>query len=199
MTVFPTAYFGNISYFRNLLASEEVYIETKEHFVKQTLRTRCTILGANGKQHLSVPVEKPLGSKTPMDQLLISHKEKWQKDHWKSIESAYASSPYFEAYDREVKELIYSEERNLIRFNHQITTSILNWLDCPYEIRFTEEYKAFDHDLRIHHFEDDLEPKNYIQVFGQGGFTHGLSILDLLFCEGPMARNFIFPSSHIHL
>lgn len=192
MTVFPTAYFGSIGYFRKLLKAEDVNIEAKEHFVKQTLRTRCTILGANGRQQLSVPVEKPLGSKTPMDQLIISYTEKWQKDHWKSIESAYASSPYFEAYDREIKGLIYSEQRNLLRFNNEITHSILSWLQLQKDVRFTTEYSVFENDFRQFDFENEPEPKKYIQVFDHGGFSNGLSILDLLFCEGPMARNFIF-------
>lgn len=192
MTVFPTAYFGSIGYFRKLLKAEDVNIEAKEHFVKQTLRTRCTILGANGRQQLSVPVEKPLGSKTPMDQLIISQTEKWQKDHWKSIESAYASSPYFEAYDREIKGLIYSEQRNLLRFNNEITHSILSWLQLQKDVRFTTEYSVFENDFRQFDFENEPEPKKYTQVFDHGGFSNGLSILDLLFCEGPMARNFIF-------
>jgi hypothetical protein len=191
MTVFPTAYFGSIGYFRELLKAEDVYLEAKEHFVKQTLRTRCTILGANGKQQLSVPVEKPLGSKTPMDQLIISQTEKWQKDHWKSIESAYAASPYFDAYDREIKGLIYSEERNLLRFNNEITQSILSWLHLQKDVRLTTEYSVFENDFRQFDFEKEPEPKKYIQVFNHGGFSNGLSILDLLFCEGPMARNFI--------
>jgi hypothetical protein len=192
MTVFPTAYFGSIGYFRELLKAEDVYIEAKEHFVKQSIRTRCTILGANGKQHLSIPVEKPFVSKTPMDQFIISHTEKCQKDHWKSIESAYAASPYFEAYDREIKGLIYSEERNLLRLNNEITQSILSWLHLQKDVRLTTEYSVFENDFR--HFDFDLqpEPKKYIQVFEHGGGSNGLSILDLLFCEGPMARNFIF-------
>jgi hypothetical protein len=193
MTVFPTAYFGSIAYFRSILAADHLRIEAKEHFVKQSIRTRCTILGANGKQHLSIPVEKPFGSKTPMDQLIISHTEKWQKDHWKSIESAYASSPYFDAYDREVNALIYSEERNLLRFNAQITQAILTWLDCSKALNFTTEYEAVEKDYRQYDFGMEAEPKTYIQVFDHGGFTQGLSILDLLFCEGPMTRKFIHP------
>ena len=63
LAVFPTAYFGNIAYFAALAKSISPVIEGKEHFVKQTLRTRCTILGANAIQQLSIPVIRPNGSK----------------------------------------------------------------------------------------------------------------------------------------
>ena len=89
-SVFPVAYFGNLVYFKSLLASKETVFEVHEYFVKQTLRSRCEIQSANGRIQLNIPVTKPHGSKTKMIDVEISYATDWQRIHWKSIESAYA-------------------------------------------------------------------------------------------------------------
>jgi hypothetical protein len=192
-SVFPTSYFGNLEYFR-LLSSEHVsFIETKEHFIKQTLRSRCKILGANGELVLSVPVIKPNGSKTPIDQILISEDKSWRKEHWRSIHSAYAAAPFFEHYENEIKQLLFSTQISLLEFNTAITNSILKWLSLPVKLNFTQSFISdYEKDYRIYNFDDQIEIKSYIQVFpSEDSCKSDLSILDLLFCEGPLARNWI--------
>lgn len=197
MDLFPTAYFGSIHYFREIYRATSPLIEVYETFPKQTIRTRCSILSSNGIQRLSIPVIRKNGSKTIIKDIEISCTEKWQKDHWKSIESAYASSPFFDAYDREVKELIYSDETNLLSFNKSITESIFSWLDIDLKLKETNAYDFSPPgvDFRSFDFESDLQTKKYVQVFSdKTNFTPNLSILDVLFCEGPMARNWIVNS-----
>lgn len=197
MDIFPTAYFGGIYYFKELYQSGESRIESHEHFLKQTCRTRCTILSANGVHRLSVPVIRPNGSKTVISEVLISQKEKWQKDHWKSIESAYASSPYFESYDLEIKDLIYQKEENLLIYNTNITKEIYRLLDLNCTIQNTDEFEhtTKGKDFRAFDFEQSIEMKSYTQVFAEKEhFISNLSILDLLFCQGPFARNWILNS-----
>lgn len=197
MDLFPTAYFGSIHYFREIYHSGNPRIEAHETFPKQTGRTRCTILSANGIQRLSIPVIRKQGSKTMIKDLEISQTEKWQKDHWKAIESAYASSPYFDAYDREVKALIYNEELNLLSFNKKITESVFSLLDIDFKIQKSSEYVFSPNgsDYRSTNFEEAYPCKEYFQVFmNKTDFIPNLSILDLLFCEGPMARNWIVNS-----
>lgn len=197
LAVFPTAYFGNIAYFAELVNSTSPVIEGKEHFVKQTIRTRCSILGANGIQQLSIPVIRPNGSKTLIEDVLVSETDPWKKIHWRSIESAYASAPFFEEYDQEIKQLIFQEETNLLKYNQRITQEILQLLDFNLELGRTESYEAYDKlvDFRMVDFESPIEMKKYIQVFGDSNqFSANLSILDLLFCEGPMARKWLINS-----
>ena len=197
LAVFPTAYFGNIAYFAELAKSTSPIIEGKEHFVKQTIRTRCSILGANGIQQLSIPVIRPNGSKTLMEDVLVSETDPWKKIHWRSIESAYASAPFFEEYDQEIKQLIFQDETNLLRYNQRITEEILKLIDINLELCRTESYETYDKlvDFRMVDFESPIEIKKYIQVFGDSNqFSANLSILDLLFCEGPMARKWLINS-----
>jgi hypothetical protein len=197
MEIFPTAYFGSIYYFKLLYQSQQPLIEAHEHFIKQTVRTRCTILGAKGIQRLSVPVIRKNGSKTEIDEVTIGQTEKWQKDHWKSIESAYASSPFFDAYDQEIKTMIYQQEENLIVFNKNVTQQLFELLDLNKEIDQTAAFIKTPEtvDFRSFDFESSQKCKSYIQVFAsKENFVPNLSILDLLFCEGPMARNWIVNS-----
>ena len=197
LAVFPTAYFGNIAYFRELVNSTAPFIEAKEHFVKQTIRTRCSIMGANGIQQLSIPVIRPNGSKTLMEDVLLSETDPWKKIHWRSIESAYASAPFFEEYDQEIKQLIFQPEVNLLNYNLRITEGILQLLDFNSELGRTESYETNNeiNDFRMVDFESPIKMKKYIQVFGDSNhFSSNLSILDLLFCEGPMARKWLINS-----
>lgn len=192
--VFPIAYFGNIEYYRLFLAAYNPIIEVKEHFIKQTVRTRCEILTANGIQQLSIPVTKHRGSKTPMDEVEISDQSDWRKIHWKAIESAYSSAPFFDHYGMEVEELIYQNETNLIKFELNIMERIDSWLDLKANYICSEEYIGNDisNDLRANDFTEHSPIRAYRQVFEPtGSFVPNLCILDLIFCEGPLARNWL--------
>lgn len=192
-TVFPTSYFGNLEYFKLLCRERNPHIEIKEHFIKQTIRSRCIILGANGALTLSVPVIKPLGSKTPLEQILVSDDSSWRKEHWRSIHSAYAASPYFEHYEMDIKSLIFSDYKYLIDINTAITNSIIKWLSLPILFQFTTTFETqYEKDFRLYDFERCEKILPYIQVFPSYNSCHSsLSILDLLFCEGPLSRNWI--------
>jgi hypothetical protein len=194
VTVFPIAYFGNIEYFRELVEAKNPVIEIKENFVKQTLRTRCEILTANGLLQLSIPVIRHLGSKTPIDEISISDENNWRKIHWKAIESAYSSAPFFDYYGIEVEEMIFSQENNLVKFNNYITTKVFSWLDIDMTLTYSSEYISeeivIDH--RSNSFTKFKQMSPYQQVFTkEKDFIPNLSILDLIFCEGPLARKWI--------
>ena len=194
--VFPTVYFGNINYFRSIILQSEVMIESKEHFIKQTYRNRFEILTSNGVQQLSIPVIRKNGSKTVIDEIEISYDTDWRKDHWKAIESAYSNSPYFDHYGIEVQELIYQNESNLLKFNLNIQNRIFKWLGIEVNSKFTIDFEKSEFNylntLNQTRINDKTELKKYIQVFGNfGDFESNLSILDAIFCLGPMARNIL--------
>lgn len=192
-TVFPTAYFGSIEYYKNLCRFNTVEIEVQETFPKQTLRNRTIINTANGHMRLTVPVVKPNGSKSKTDELLLSDNTKWRAEHWRAIKTAYSSAPYFDHYAREIEELINSKETNLVDFNLNILERTLSWVGIEIELIKSRDYNPKpEHDFRNEF--TSVEPLNqtpYIQVFNQEEFTESLSILDPILCEGPLARNLL--------
>jgi hypothetical protein len=100
--ILSTAYLPNIMYLNEVISHDHIVIEGQEHFIKQTYRNRCEILGANGKQILSIPLVKQ-AEKEIISQKRISYAEKWQQQHWRSICSAYKNSPYFEYFEDDFK------------------------------------------------------------------------------------------------
>ena len=96
MSLFSTAYLPPIAYVLEMMSSQDnILIEQHEHYTKQTYRNRCHLMGANGSFGLSIPVMKKSNSKTCIKDLKIKYDENWQNNHWRSITSAYLSSPFF--------------------------------------------------------------------------------------------------------
>jgi hypothetical protein len=194
-----TAYFAPIRYFSKLAVYPEVFIEQYENFIKQTYRNRTVILGANGPISLIVPVEKGRAQKIKIKDLRIAYDEEWQRNHWRTIFSAYNSSPFFEYYADDVEIFFRKKHDFLFDFNLQITKTIMEIMDIPIELNLTEDFEQVPDNCR--NFREQISPKThlvnpdphfepqpYTQVFSEKfGFVPDLSILDLLFNEGPSA------------
>lgn len=212
-----TAYLPPVEYFQKIVSSGSFFIESHEYFVKQTYRNRCTILGANGVQTLSIPLINE-HEKTLIIEKKISYKEKWQHQHWRSITSAYANSPYFIYYSDELKIFYERKYDFLFEYNTELLKMILKLLKVKVEIKFTDTFldsrhpelvsgsdvemlKQVQHDVSGGDFRNTISPKNkreianfkpYTQVFSdKHGFKPNLSIIDLLFNVGPEAREFL--------
>jgi len=199
MVVFPTAYFGSIGYFKELVKHDSVLLEAYEHFPKQTYRNRCDILSADGILSLSIPIKKPNGNKTLTKDILLSNDENWRIRHWRSIKTAYQSSPYFDHYGMELEVLFQEEYLTLIDFNTKITKLILSWLDIEIKLSETEEFypvQESDNRFNLIHKSSFQTISNapYIQVFpGDENFKESISMLDAVLCLGPMARKLLIP------
>ena len=192
LTVLPLAYFGSIGYFQQLLVPG-VVIDVNEYFIKQTDRSRCEILTANGRLHLSIPVSKPNGSKTLVKDLLISYATDWQRIHWKALESAYASSTFFEEYAHDIENLINSNFVYLKDLNLASIDLVNKWLDLKLNYRISECYLEGKNvnDFRTKDY-NQLNVSPYFQLFNfNNNLERGLSILDLIFSEGPMSRKWL--------
>lgn len=191
--MFPLLYFGPINYYREIARSNQAFFVLNERYAKQTYRSRCEIYGANGKLNLSIPVNRPFGNKTLMNEVILSDATPWRQIHWKSIKSAYGSAPFYEHYGAVVEELIMNPTTSLSEYLQKITQQIIDWLDIEPPVFKSMALsgltqKSLDQHALV------LSPSNYIltpywQVFSvKLGFLPNLSILDLLFNEGPQAQ-----------
>jgi len=200
-----TSYFPPILHYAWLLKNQEISVEQFETFPKQTFRNRCVILSANGLQSLTVPVIKPNGAKTLTRDVKISYDEPWQQLHWRSLKTAYNSSPFLLYYQDELDEFFSKKSKFLLDLNEEVIQLINSLMEWDVSVQRTEEF-AFPKD--IHSNEDKrflLRPKNtesldlppYIQVFSdQYPFFENLSILDLIFNLGPEAESYLMKINH---
>ena len=198
--VFSTAYLPPIEYLASIINYPQVLIEQEEHYVKQTYRNRCVIYTANGLFPLSIPVDRVNGNHTKIKDVEISCFENWQRHHWRSIVSAYNQSPFFLYYRDDLEVFFTKQYKYLLEFNTELTGVILDALDAKREIVFPEKYIEIN-DPDYLDLRKQFNPKKrnanvqfpeYIQVFGEShGFIPNLSILDLLFNEGPNSLSYL--------
>ena len=195
MRIFPISFFGPISYYQQLIRAENVLFEIYETYQKQSLRNRYSIGSSNGILDLTIPITKPNGSKTITKDILIDDTQQWKVNHWRAITSAYMHAPYFEHYETDICNLIFSEENILYKKDIACFNFINNTFELDITFEFTKEYKSYniENDFRNKDFLNHSSAHSkYIQPFNSKfGFTPNLSILDLLFCEGPIGRFFL--------
>ncbi|MEQ6123332.1 WbqC family protein [Pseudotenacibaculum sp. MALMAid0570] len=197
MALFIPTYFSPISQYGMIFQSDHLEFEVEDNFQKQTYRNRCYIYGANGKQLLNIPITH---SKSELKQktkdILIEEGSNWQKQHYKSLKTAYNSSPFFEFYEDDLMKIFSANYKYLLDVNIDSFLFINDALELLKQHSLTEEYvdnasKDFRNLASV-----KKHPKtncaSYIQVFDDKfGFLQNLSILDLLFMEGPNTISFL--------
>ncbi len=192
----PVFYLPPISWFSEFLNPEnEVVFEQFETFPKQTFRNRTNIYGANGKLSLIIPINHN-GSRE-FKNTEMSYREDWQKLHWKSIKTAYQSSPYFEYYEDKLIKLFENKEKFLLDFNIKSIKIILDilktekayslnkeYIKNPEEVNFREKFSAKT--------PSEYEMDEYYQTFSDKmGFLNDLSIVDLICNKGPESMTYL--------
>jgi hypothetical protein len=203
MIVSELQYFPPLTFLTTLYKETYVYLDIYEIYHKMSFRNRCIIAGAQGTISLSIPLQNGRNQNLPMNEVLISDKENWQSRHFKSIQSAYNRSPFFEYYQNELYGIYQKPFSRLADWNLYCLNWIKEKMDWPAVIRITETTVPY----RAKEFEDRRNivlPKNYSQwnpvkyrqVFEERtGFFPNLSVLDLLFNVGKEAGELLRNSS----
>ena len=188
--IFPTAYLPSIEYISLFLKADDVSIELFETYQKQSCRTRTNVMTANGIQTLTIPVIKVNGNHTLTKDIEISYKESWQQTHLRCLESAYRKSAYFDYYFPYFEKIYRQKFSTLVELNDFCLKTILKILKVKKDYSYTTDFERIidsnDYRISLSKNINTIEMKPYYQVFAdRHGFIPNLSIVDLLFNEGP--------------
>ena len=207
--ILSTSYLAPVQYYCKLSGYKNILIEAFENYSKQSYRNRCVILGANGPLTLSIPVKRNNCIKIHTRDIKIDYNSRWQSVHWRAIESAYRSSPFFIYYADDIEPFYRKKIEFLMDYNTQLQEKILNQLNLKPEIIFTHEYIYTTENMddyrdtihpkqRMQRSDVNFSPQAYYQVFeNKFGFVLNLSIIDLLFNMGPSAVEMLKSSTNL--
>lgn len=195
--IHPT-YLPNIAHFVAMVNSNKVVFEVDDNFLKQTYRNRTYIYAANGKLPLNIPVIHTQKNRQKYRDVKIFNEDKWQDQHWKSLLSAYRTSPFFEYYEDDLQPLFEEKEDYILEFNFKCFETVCDCLQLDLNTSKTKVYQknienTEDYRFLVNAKKEHFSPfDTYTQVFQEKhGFINNLSILDLLFNEGPNALNYL--------
>ena len=192
----PT-YFPSISQYTALLQAETITFEKEDNFQKQTNRNRMYIYSPNGIQMLNIPVKHSREPHQKYKDVKIENTFDWQKNHFKSLEAAYRTSPFFEFFEDDMRTIFEKKHEFMMDLNFKIFEIINDCLGITLPYTTTEEYfheveKYTDFRLLANGKKDTFVNEPYTQVFNEKhGFIPNLSILDLLFNEGRHAKDYL--------
>lgn len=200
--LFPAFYFGSVEHFALIAQCDRLVIDLGEHYERQSYRTRTTIMGANGPQHLQVHIARRSREKMPMGSVGLSYAEPWPSQHVQALRSAYGQTPWFIHYIGDLEEVLLRTYERLADLDLGTMRLALGWLGLRPAITVANAYVEAGTsaaegllDLRT-----ALHPKRalpagmpvvppYTQVFAdRHGFHPRLSIIDLVMNLGPEAR-----------
>lgn len=197
MILLQPTYFSSILQYVAVANADEIIFETEDNFQKQTFRNRCYIYTSQGKHLLNVPVQHAKEIKQKTKEIKIDYKDDWHKQHLKTLQTAYSSSPFYEFYIEDLLPVFEKKIPFLLDLNFLAHEIIMDAIQLEIPTKKSTEYVKEPKILDLRNLAED-KPKitynleRYIQVFSENhGFLSNLSILDLLFMEGPNALNYL--------
>lgn len=191
------SYFPSISHFVSIAKANIVTFEVEDNFQKQTNRNRMYIYSPNGIQLLNVPVKHNKERHQRIKEVKIENDFDWQKQHFKSLEAAYRTSPFFEYFEDDILPIFQKKHNYLMDLNMETMAIVSKCLRLEFDYDETTEYfhevtDKVDHRNLINGKKDTSVFEPYTQVFGdKHGCQNNLSILDLLFNEGRYALDYL--------
>ena len=193
----PT-YFPSIAAMSCMVKAKEILFEVHDNYQKQTYRNRAHIAHTNGVLQLNIPIKHSKnGERQKTSMVEVENSFPWQSQHWKSIQTAYRTSPFFEFYEDELVSLFTEPVSKLMDHNFNILDRILELFGWEISYAKTNSYEENPEPLDLRFLVNSKKEATYpLQAYTQvleahHGFLSNLSVLDLLFNEGPNALHYL--------
>jgi len=198
MLIHPT-YFPSISHFVAMSQAEHITFEMEDNFQKQTNRNRTYIYSPNGIQILNIPIKHSKEAHQKTKDVRIENDFDWQKQHFKSLEAAYRSSPFFEYFEDDIRPIFENKQEFLMDLNYETMQIASKFLRMKFDYETITEYfqevdsnTVLDYRMLVNGKKDPSKFEVYPQVFQEKeGFLNNLSVLDLIFNEGRYALDYL--------
>lgn len=191
-----TQYFPTIAFYSLMVNADAFTLEQDENYQKGSYRNKTQIFSSQGPLFLSIPLTSGKNNQLNIKEVTIDYTSDWRRNHLRGINACYGKSPYFEYYISDIKKILHGKENYLFDLNFKIISKLNELLGINSKISFSENYQL-DKDLnyrglisskksKMTNLNSSFDFKYYEQVFtAEHGFHPNLSILDLLFCQGP--------------
>lgn len=196
-------YFGTVNYYKTLFRYLNIEFEEYENYQKGSFRNRTLVPGANGVINLSVPLQKGRDQKALFRDIKIDYRENWMVQHIRTLDACYNRAPFYEFYRDSIRDLLNQEETHLMSLDKKLVQWVLKMLKAKPVISSTERYSLKVQEEIVDARNSILPGKDlsidipeYAQVFEDRiGFKPNMSILDLLFCQGPASAGLLKSSN----
>ncbi len=197
--ILSSLYLAPVEYYSALFRSKNALIEINENYKKQSYRNRCIIAGTNGPLSLSIPIQKPIKTKSKIKDIRVANHGNWQHLHWNAIVSAYSSTPFFQYYEDDFRPFYERQIDFLHDYNEELRIMICRFIGIDTNVTYTDRY-IIENEEGFLDLREKIHPKKksefktepYYQVFAEKhGFLNNLSIIDLIFNMGNESRLFL--------
>ena len=178
------------------IVQHDIVWEVEDNYQKQTYRNRCYICTDQGKHMMNIPIRHAGGSqgRQKYRDVRLDNTYTWQRQHWRTLQTAYRTSPFFEFYEDDLSPVYHRHFKFLLDFNLEATAVLCDCLHIEMPRSRTGSYEEspqgiYDGRFLISAKQEPLPfPMRYHQVFAdRHGFIPNLSVLDLLFNMGTTA------------
>ena len=174
--------------------------EVWDNYQKQTFRNRCYVCTDRGRHLLNIPIRHVGGEqgRQRTRDVRIDNSYPWQRLHWRTLQTSYRTSPFFEFYEDSIADIYHRKFDFLLDFNLKTMALTADLMELALPDGQTDKFELEPpayRDLRglvnaKKHWPLPYEP--YTQVFhDRHGFVADLSVLDLLFNEGTNALHYL--------